>query len=371
MVNLFGWTVARAPSARPPLARAGLRSFASASEDEWTAEGLVRAAYLDNPVAQRAVRLVAESVGACPLDCSDDALTALVTRRSAGQPLTDTIAAHLLLHGNAYVQCVADPDGALVELYALRPDRVTVEADARGWPVAYRYRVGASDSVLTAEDGAGRTQVIHLRGFHPLDDHYGLGCLGAARDAVAVHNAATRWNRSLLENAARPSGALVYDPGEGETMAADQFERLRDELEVAFSGATNAGRPMVLDGGLSWQPLSLSPAEMDFVALKGTAAREIALAFGVPPLMLGLPGDNTYANYAEANRSLWRLSVLPLATRIFTGLAQGVEPWFPGVALAVDADRVPALGEDRERLWSRVTAADFLSADEKRALLDL
>ncbi len=370
-MNLFGWTFSRS-DARPPLARAGLRSFAAAGAAEWTGEELVRAAYLRNPVAQRAVRLVAEGVGSCPLSGTDERLARLVTTRSAGQPLLDTAASHLLLHGNAYIQLIAGPDGGLAELYALRPDRVTVEADARGWPVAYRYRVGSAETRLTAEDGAGRAQIAHIRGFHPLDDHYGLGCLGAAQEAVAVHNAAARWNRALLDNAARPSGALVYDGGEaGATLSPDQFDRLRDELTESFAGATNAGRPMLLDGGLSWQSMALSPAEMDFVALKAAAARDIALAFGVPPLMLGLPGDNTYANYAEANRALWRLTVLPLAERILAALAQAVAPWCPDARLTVDRDRLPALSEDRERLWARVTAADFLTDAEKRALLDV
>jgi hypothetical protein len=75
--------------------------------------------------------------------------------------------------------------------------------------------------------------------------------------------------------------------------------RLREEIDAQFAGADNAGRPLLLEGGLKWQALSLSPADMDFAGLKAAAAREIALAFGVPPMLLGLPGDSTYANYRE------------------------------------------------------------------------
>jgi HK97 family phage portal protein len=128
---------------------------------------------------------------------------------------------------------------------------------------------------------------------------------------------------------------------------------------------------MLLEGGLKWQSLALSPADMDFAELKAAAARDVALAFGVPPMLLGLPGDNTYANYREANRALWRLTLLPLAGKILAGLAEGLAPWFPNAALAVDLDRVPALAEDRERLWAQVSAATFLSDDEKRTLLGL
>ena len=88
-------------------------------------------------------------------------------------------------------------------------------------------------------------------------------------------------------------------------------------------------------------------------------------------MLLGLPGDATYANYREANRALWRLTLLPLATKILSALGEGLAPWFPDATLAIDLDRVPALAEDRERLWAQVSAAEFLSDDEKRSLLGL
>ena len=127
---------------------------------------------------------------------------------------------------------------------------------------------------------------------------------------------------------------------------------------------------MLLEGGLDWKAMSLSPADMDFATQKAAAARDIALAFGVPPMLLGLPGDNTYANYREANRALWRLTLLPLAGKILGGLQAGLSDWFAEDA-NVDLDRVPALAEDRERLWAQVSSADFLSDAEKRALLGL
>lgn len=196
--------------------------------------------------------------------------------------------------------------------------------------------------------------------------------LGAASAAIAAHNAAAVWNRALLDNAARPSGALVHDPGDkGMPLSAEQVDRLREELATSFAGGANAGRPLLLEGGLRWQALSLSPAEMDFLALKDSSAREIAMAFGVPPMLLGLPGDATYANYREANRALWRLTVLPLCAKILGAISQGLAGWFDGAELRVDLDKVPALAEDRMALWREVSAADWLSADEKKALLSV
>lgn len=367
-----------APPSRPPLARAWIGlGWPGAGHWPHDYEAQLRAAMLANPVAQRAVRLVSEAAGSIALTGSarapDDArrALALVARRSAGQNLVETLAAHLLLHGNAYVQIGHGADGEAVNLYALRPDRVTIEQDAQGWPVGYRYRAGERHMLYAGEDAGGRTAVIHLKALNPVDDHYGLGCLGAAAGAVAIHNAATQWNKALLDNAARPSGALVYDPKDGGVMSPDQFDRLRAELESVFQGKDNAGRPMLLEGGLSWQAMSLSPHDMDFVELKAAAARDIALAFGVPPVLAGLPGDSTYANYREANKALWRQTVLPLADKILGGLAQGLADRMPGLCLQVDLNRIAALADERGQLWDRVAAADFLSRAEKRAMLGL
>ncbi|MBX9796010.1 phage portal protein, partial [Sphingomonas sp.] len=329
-----------------------------------------RQLYLTNPVAQRAVRIVAEGVGGAPLGARNGAVRALVVARSGGQLLTETLAAQLLLHGNAYVQIIADESGVR-ELFALRPERVSALPDARGWPAAYCYRLGEARQTLIAESADGRPQIVHVKAFNPVDDHYGLGCLGAAAGAIAIHNAATAWNQALLDNAARPSGALVYDPADGAVLSADQIERIRAELDLGFAGAGNAGRPMLLEGGLKWQALSLSPADMDFAALKAAAARDIATAFGVPPMLLGLPGDATYANYREANRALWRQTILPLADTILSALGQALSGWFEDAEIAVDIDRVTALAEDRERLWAQVRDADFLDREEKRAMLGI
>jgi phage portal protein BeeE len=123
--------------------------------------------------------------------------------------------------------------------------------------------------------------------------------------------------------------------------------------------------------------MAFSPKDMDFIAAKHVAAREVALALGVPPMLLGIPGDNTYSNYAEA--SFWRQTVLPLVSRTAKALSGWLAPAFAGdgsVARAGDAvplelrpdlDAVEALSTEREALWERVRRSDFLTVNEKRA----
>jgi HK97 family phage portal protein len=213
----------------------------------------------------------------------------------------------------------------------------------------------------------GVRPILHVRLFHPANDHYGMSPIEAAAAAIDIHNAAGAWNKALLDNAARPSGALVYAARSG-NLTGEQFARLKSELELSYQGARNAGRPLLLEGGLDWKPLSLSPKDMDFVEAKHAAAREIALALGVPPMLLGIPGDNTYSNYQEAQRAFWRGTVLPLVGRTAKALSAWLAPaWGGGLELRPDLDQVEGLGAEREALWARLNAATFLTPDEKRA----
>ncbi|WP_425083014.1 phage portal protein [Ruegeria profundi] len=340
------------------------------------AVSLTRTGFSGNPVGFRSVKLIAEAAAALPLVLQDQAqrfdthpILSLMRRPNAAQgraELMEALFGQLLLSGNAYVEAVQADEGLPVELHVLRSDRMSVVPGADGWPKAYDYAVGGKKHRFAAEN------ICHIKSFHPQDDHYGFSPMQAAAMAIDVHNSASRWSKSLLDNAARPSGALVWKGDGHGVMAEDQFRRLSDEIEQNYRGARNAGRPMVLEGGLDWRPMGFSPSDMEFQKTKEAAAREIALAFGVPPMLLGIQGDATYSNYQEANRAFYRLTVLPLVTRV----AAAVSEWLVGftgedLMLKPDLDQVPALSAERDAQWARVNAADFLTDAEKRALLGL
>ena len=177
-MKLFGWKSAGRASARPVHSYVPLMPL-QRTVGEWprSYEAQVREGYLHNPVAQRAVRMVAEGVGGAPLACSDGAALALVTETTAGQSLLETLSAQLLLHGNAYIQIACDAGGRPVALFALRPERVKIEGDVRGWPAAFVYTLGGAATRFAAD------AIIHIEAMNPLDDLYGAGALGAAAGA--------------------------------------------------------------------------------------------------------------------------------------------------------------------------------------------
>ncbi|MCF1741743.1 phage portal protein [Paradevosia shaoguanensis] len=368
-----------APAERKSSGPQALFSLAQLGEANWTKRGFVSLAnegFAKNPVVYRCVRMVAEAANSVPLvveengrRTSDHPVVTLLRRpnpRQSGSELLEAVYAYLQTAGNAYLEA-AIVEGQVRGLFCLRPDRMKVVAGKDGWPAAYAYSVGERTRQLSQEP-APVPKVLHMALFHPLDDHYGMAPLEAAQQSLDIHNASAQWNKSLLDNAARPSGALVYSMGEG-NLSPDQFDRLKTELEEHFAGAMNAGRPMVLEGGLDWKTIALSPRDMDFIEARHGAARDIALAFGVPPMLLGLPGDNTYSNMVEANRALWRQTVMPLVRRVADDLSYWLAPAFGGATLVPDFDAVEALAEDRAAMWERVGAASFLSDEEKRGLL--
>ncbi|MEM9343442.1 MAG: phage portal protein [Pseudomonadota bacterium] len=341
---------------------------------------LTKSGFQGNPVGYRSVKLIAEAAAALPLQLVEGGerfdthpVLGLIGRPNAMQGQAEFLEAaygQLALTGNLYVEVVAGAEGAPAELHVLRSDRMRLVPGNDGWPVAFEYAVGGRKHVFRI--GEGPSPVCHIKSFHPLDDHYGLSPLQAAAQAIDVHNSASGWSKALLDNAARSSGAIVYKGADGAALTADQYDRLLAEMEAHHQGARNAGRPMLLEGGLDWKPMGFSPSDMEFQKSKEAAARDIALAFGVPPMLLGIPGDNTYANYQEAHRAFYRLTVLPLATRVTAALAQWLGEWTGGTAtVKPDLEQVPALAPERDALWKRVAGASFLTETEKRALLGL
>ena len=343
---------------------------------------LTRGGFVGNPVGFRAVRLIAEAAAAVPLICEDKTarydthpVMDLLRRPNPGQgraELFEALFGQMLLSGNGYLEAVGlAANGLPEELHVLRSDRMNIVPGADGWPVAYEYAVGGRKHRF---DMTGSPDPIcHIKSFHPQDDHYGLSPMQAAAVAIDVHNSASAWSKALLDNAARPSGAIIYKGVDGHgSLSPEQYERLVMEMEINHQGARNAGRPMLLEGGLDWKPMGFSPSDMEFHETKQTAAREIAQAFGVPPMLIGIPGDATYANYAEAHRAFYRLTVLPLVMRISAAVAWWLSEHLGSeIDLRPDPDRIPALAEERDQHWQRVGAASFLTDAEKRALLGL
>ena len=270
----------------------------------------------------------------------------------------------LMLSGNGYEERVT-AGGAVKELYQLRPDRMKIIPSANGFPAGYVYENAGRKVTFPVDPRTLDSDVRHIRMFNPLDDWYGLSPIEASAYSVDQHNEASKWTQALLQNSARPSGALVSN--NDTAMSDDQFNRLKAQMEDQYSGASNAGRPMLLEGGLDWKQMGLSPVDMSIIETKYASAREVALGLGVPPQLLGIPGDNTYSNYAEARLAFWEDTVIPLLDLV----AADWNAWLAapdGLELRPDLDQVPAIVEKKARLWEMANASTDLTINERREL---
>jgi HK97 family phage portal protein len=286
----------------------------------------------------------------------------------AGADFFSELIASKLLFGNSYILATAEIRPLEIYLLHALATEVVLERDRA---VAYRYQSAAGEKFYPIDHIDKMSRVLHLKNYHPTDHHYGLSCLDAASLPIDLHQQASYWNHSLLQNGARPSGALIVQESNG-YLSDEQFERLQSQLLDKFTGSSNSGKPLLLEGGLNWQEMSINPKDMDFIESKNSAAREIALAFGVPPQLLGINGDNTYSNMQEARLALWEETLIPLLDKIASALSNWFSHLFrEDIMLDFDRDSISALTEKRENLWAKISNANFMTLNEKRAFVGL
>lgn len=285
----------------------------------------------------------------------------------SGPQFREKLHTHYLIGGNAYV-LGNKPKAAPSELWLLPPEHVTVKP-GNLLPDAYLYRPGA-ETVYPVNPVTGLSQVLHLRTVNPLDEWHGLAPLAAAAYGVDVFNAGQEWNKSLLQNEARPSGALVMQVGKdgyAPKLTDEQYAGLKLQIDDQYAGPGNAGRPLLLEGGLDWKQMSFNARDMDHRETMLTNARFIAACYGTPPMLVNIPGESTYSNYEEAKTAYWADTVLPFLGLILADLNR----WLPAlfgekVFLWYDEEQLPALEPLRGVKSKRINQSEFLTINEKR-----
>ncbi|HEY9818350.1 MAG TPA: phage portal protein, partial [Candidatus Obscuribacterales bacterium] len=334
-----------------------------------------REGYQKNVVAYQAINKTADAVAAIPWivrrangdELTDHPLLRLIQRPNpmqSGSEFMRSLVGFYRISGNGYMERVMVGSQPR-EIYSLRSDRMTIKPSNTGMPAGYRYQVGSEFATWEADNRTGLSDIRHLKAFNPLDDWYGMSPLMAGAYAVDQHNESMQWMQSLLQNGAAPSGAMELAEG---SLTDDQFNRLKAEIDEKYAGSQNAGRPMLLEGGLKWTQMGLSPVDVAIIETKYSAARDVSLALGVPPLLLNIPGDSTYSNYKEARLAFYEETVIPLVHYIRDELNAWLSPLFDGVELDIDLDKIPAIAEKRLELWTMADSSTDLTINEKREI---
>ena len=285
---------------------------------------------------------------------------------------------YLLISGNNYMLSVSGDRTPPTELYNLRPDRIRIRTGNRAMPQSYDYVLnGNIVESYEVDQATGNSKVKHIKLFNPLDDYYGMSPISACSVDIDQHNLANKHNVNLLQNGARPSGAVIFKPKDetgGHVQLTDvQRSQLVNDINHRFSGTGNAGKPMLLEGDFDWKEMGLSPKDMDFIQLKNMSAKDIALVFGVPSQLIGIPDSQTYSNFAEAKLALYNETIIPLLDRFQGDLNEWLTPMFgEGLELRYDIDSIPAMAEQRKRVFESVVTGvqnGILTRNEAREQL--
>lgn len=352
-------------------------------------KGYANEGYTQNAIVYRCVNEIANGAAAIPfkvyqgdVELEQHPLISLLKRPNPMQASVEyfqSLYSFLLLAGNSYgVRSMVG--NVPTEIYTLRPDRIEIVPSETAIPKAYKYKVG-SQTVATYQTDpvTGQSDIKHFKFWNPLDDYIGLSPLSAAATDLDQHNMIARHNIALLDNGARPTGAIVFNPkdttGNPMQLSSVQREQLKQDLERRFTGEKNAGRPMLLEGDFDWKEMGMSPRDMDFLQNKNMAAKDIALCFGVPSQLIGIPDSQTYANVQEARLALYEETIIPLAKRVESDLNEWLAPPFgDNIWIEYDIDAIPAMTERRRRVYENVVSAvreGIISRNEARERLGL
>lgn len=355
-------------------------------------QALADEGYGANPVAKACIDKIASSVASVEIAVYREQggkLTRLEKHPLQGlidnpNPMQSTkeligdLTRYRLIAGNAYMFGVGlEPTSNAPprELYLFRPDLVQVKTGNGFMPTAYEYTKSQGQKELYPVNAInGFSAVLHFKHFNPTDSFLGLSPMVSGAYSIDQHNNAAIWNQALLQNSARPSGALVVQQADGsaQSLSEDQYQRLRKQIDQQFSGGQNAGRPMLLEGGLDWREMSLSPKDMDFIEAKHSAAREIAMNYGVPPQLIGLPDAQTFSNYEQARESFWTETVLPMLGDTLDRMNRWLSNVYgPDVYLWYEADTIPALESMRAARSKRLNEDRTLTLNEKREAMGM
>lgn len=345
--------------------------------------------YQQNAIVYRCVNEIANGAASIPfkvyqgdIELEQHPLVSLLNRPNpmqAGVEYFQALYSFLLLSGNSYALASA-VNQLPTELYLLRPDRVEIEPSETAIPKSYKYKLNSQTvAKYDADPITGQSEVKHFKMWNPLDDYLGLSPLMAAAVDLDQHNMIAKHNIGLLTNGARPSGAIIFKPkdeiGNSVMLTDTQRQVINEDMERKFTGQKNAGRPMLLEGDFDWKEMGMSPRDMDFLQNKHMAAKDIALCFGVPSQLIGIPDSQTYANVQEARLALYEETIIPLAKRVESDLNEWLAPSFGDeINVQYDIEQIPAMTERRRRVYENVVAAvreGIISRNEARERLGL
>ncbi len=221
----------------------------------------------------------------------------------------ETLMTHLLLWGNAYAQIIRNGKGEVIALYPLMPDRMVVDRDKYG-NLYYQYtkRDGDTNTLKGTTVILDPSEVLHIPGLG-FDGLVGYSPIAMAKNAIGMAIACEEFGASFFANGAAPSGVLEH-PG-----SLKDPKRVRETWQGQFGGSSNTGKVAVLEEGMKYTPISISPEQAQFLETRKFQINEIARIFRVPPHMVGDLEKSSFSNIEQQSLEFVKYTLDPWVIR--------------------------------------------------------
>ena len=346
-------------------------------------ENFAKEAYITNFISYRCIDMIAQAVASVPwsvfkqdgtnrIEVEQHPLMRILHRTSPTTGFSAhqyAVASFLGIAGNAYIEKVAPETGPNkglpFELHVQRPDQIkfVLDGDTKEL-IGYALEInGKVIKEWPIDSITGLSDLLHVKKFHPTNDIEGLSPVEPAAKSIDTSNEALTWNKSLLQNDARPGTMFIFDGALGD----DQFKRLQMQLDKKMSGSENAGKNLIVEGQMKdARPFGFNPKEMDFLEGNWDLARQVCMAFGVPSMLIGIPGESTYNNFKEAREYFWDTTIFFYLQLLKDEYNNWFFPDDDKTFIEYILDDVPALEPRRKEKWEMVNTSEFLTINEKR-----
>lgn len=332
---------------------------------KWLGDGYIgfsAEGYNKNVVAYHCINSIATAVASIPYtveingkEVENDKINQLLRRPNSFQSYKEfmhMLILHRMIGGNCYIYGTTVYTGRIMSMQIFRPDRISIMSDIYWRPYKYIYALG-NIREIPVDPLTGYSDLLHIKNTNPINDLYGLSPMAVAAMSVSQHNESVTWNQKLIQNSAKPSGIITMkDKGEnGPGLTQQQMDDIAYKFNNKYQGPENAGKPIIFSYDMLWQPMGMTPADMDWLNGKNSTARDICLAFNYPPQLLGQEEGSTFNNMGVARQSFYEDTIIPLCENMLEEIAWWISyHQKQDIKIIPNVDNLPALAARRETM---------------------
>jgi len=330
-----------------------------------------------NPVAQKCVDKISRAVADYPLEVyingevqPDHPLVKVLNGSATiGQTAYQTkyaIGYMVNVYGEAYLNGIFTSLGLYSVQQVISPDKIKPVYDKTGLFIGFKI----GNKIEPIDEKSGQSRYWRIGMVDPIDPMLAISPSAIGAKPIEENNTNRDYMKGMFRRFGRRPAVMIL-PKEAQGVTPEALQAAKEGVKKHFEGDPEGYVPLYVSGGASYQELGASASDMQSLDHRAATGREICFCYGVPPVLLGIAGDSTYSNQREANASFARDTVRPLINMVSSELTNWLKPYYTKdgeIEIRPDLSGDAFAMYERETNWDRITRANMLSTDEKRAL---